>query len=274
MNAKASLILTIERSLQQAIERQEFSLHYQPLIEVATRRVVATEALIRWQHPELGELLPAQFIPIAEERGLMVPIGDWVMQQACKQNRAWHEAGLPRVPVAVNVSALQFRENDFPRRVAQILEDAPLAPEYLALELSESTIVQSGDTAVAKIKELKALGVHLSIDDVGTGYSNLGYLKHLPVDRLKLDQSFVRGLATDTGTSIISGAVLDMAKTLRLRVVAEGVETQSQVDFLRARDCAEAQGYYFSKPLVADDLARFVLRSALSRSAVPVAARA
>ena len=257
MNARAFAVLSLETSLRRAVEQRQFVLHYQPQVNSAGQ-VVGLEALLRWQHPDMGLVLPGQFIPIAEERGLIAPIGEWVLREACRQNRAWQDAGLIAVPVGVNVSALQFRQPDFPDRVAAVLGDTGLAPEFLELEITESVIMHSAEAAIATVRRLKSSGVKMSIDDFGTGYSSLSYLKQFPIDRLKLDQSFVRGLPGNPDDLAISSAVLAMAKALNLKVIAEGVETQAQMDLLFSRHCDELQGYYFSRPLPADDVARFI----------------
>ena len=257
MNARALSVLSLETSLRRAVEQQEFVLHYQPQVDSAGQ-VVGLEALLRWQHPDMGLVLPGQFIPIAEERGLIAPIGEWVLREACRQNRAWQDAGLLAVPVGVNVSALQFRQPDFPQQVAAALRDTGLAAEFLELEITESVIMHGAEAAIATVRRLKGMGVKMSIDDFGTGYSSLNYLKQFPIDRLKLDQSFVRGLPGNAEDLAISSAVLAIAKAMNLKVIAEGVESEEQMDALFSRQCDELQGYYFARPLPADDLARFI----------------
>ena len=257
MNARAFAVLSLETSLRRAVEEQEFVLHYQPQVNSAGE-VVGVEALLRWRHPDMGLVLPGQFISIAEERGLIVPIGEWVLREACRQNRAWQDAGLIAVPVGVNVSALQFRQHDFPEQVAAALRDTGLAPGFLELEITESVIMHGAESAIATVRRLKSMGVRLSIDDFGTGYSSLSYLKQFPIDRLKLDQSFVRGLPGNADDLAISSAVLAMAKAMNLKVIAEGVENKAQMDLLFSRHCDELQGYYFARPLPADDLAGFI----------------
>jgi EAL domain-containing protein (putative c-di-GMP-specific phosphodiesterase class I) len=263
MNSRAFAVLSMEHSLRQAVEREEFRLHYQPQLN-SDGRIVGLEALVRWQHPQMGLVLPGQFIAIAEERGLIVPIGDWVLREACRQNKAWQDAGLPAVAVGVNVSALQFRLQDFPEKVAAVLRDTGLAAKYLELEITESVIMHGAETAIATVRRLKAMGVKLSIDDFGTGYSSLSYLKQFPIDRLKLDQSFVRGLPSNADDIAIASAVLGMAKALNLKVIAEGVENKEQMDFLFSRQCDEVQGYYFTKPLPAEEFAEFVAQQRLA----------
>jgi EAL domain-containing protein (putative c-di-GMP-specific phosphodiesterase class I) len=214
-----------------------------------TGRVFAVEALIRWQHPTLGLLSPLKFIPMAEETGLIVPLGDWVMHEACRQNKAWQDAGLPPVNICVNVSARQFKEKNLISRVVHALDESGMAAKYLELEITESLIMQDVEQAVATMEELEGLGVQLSIDDFGTGYSSLNALKTFPVARLKIDKSFVNNLATNDSDKAVAGAVISLGQKLNLRVIAEGVETAEQVEFLRANNCDEIQGYYFSKPV-------------------------
>ncbi|OJF99107.1 histidine kinase [Rhizobium sp. 58] len=256
MAAKAHEKLLHQEELRDAIARQEFVLHYQPQVNLHTGRVFAAEALVRWQHPERGLVTPADFIPLAEETGLIVAIGDWVLNAACRQNKAWQDAGLPPIIVGVNVSARQFSEGDCVSRVAAALRDSGLEACYLELELTESLIMQDVPAAIATMHELEALGVQLAIDDFGTGYSSLSALKSFPVSRLKIDRSFVQDLPGDEDDRAITGAIISLAQKLNLRVIAEGVETQAQVDFLRAAGCTEIQGYFFSKPLPTTDFER------------------
>ena len=249
MNARAVERLSMENSLRRALERDEFALYFQAQVDAAAGRIIGAEALIRWLHPAMGLVMPGKFIPIAEESGMIVAIGEWVLRAACMKNRAWQEAGLPPVPVAVNLSALQFRQKELVQVVANTLRETGLEPRYLELELTESGIVQNAEAAINTLKELKSMGVLLSIDDFGTGYSNLGYLKRFPIDKLKIDQSFVRDLATDPDDAAIVRAIISLAKSLQLRAIAEGVETKEQLDFLSDHGCDEIQGYYFSKPV-------------------------
>jgi EAL domain-containing protein (putative c-di-GMP-specific phosphodiesterase class I) len=219
--------------------------------------LVGAEALVRWQHPARGMVSPAEFIPIAEERGLIAAIGRWVLREACRQNRAWQDAGMPELPVAVNLSALQFQQSDLADEVARALQDCGLPSACLDLELTESAIMRDAEKAIATMGALKKIGVKLSLDDFGTGYSSLNQLKRLPLDKLKIDQSFVRGLPRDHYDLAISTAIIGMGKALNLRVVAEGVETAEQLEALQARGCHEIQGYYIARPLPADDFAAF-----------------
>ena len=259
MNARAVRRLVIESSLRRALKCQEFVLVYQPQIDMASGVMTGAEALIRWLDPDLGLISPAQFIPVAEECGLIVPIGRWVLREACRQVKAWLAAGLCAVPVAVNVSALEFRDKNFLPGLAQTLEETELAAHYLEVELTEGVIMHNAQASAAVLLALKAMGVKLAIDDFGTGYSSLSYLQRFPIDTLKIDQSFVRDVATDADAAAIVSAVIGMGQGLRLRVIAEGVETQQQVDFLLARQCTEGQGYLFNQPLAAADFARLLL---------------
>jgi diguanylate cyclase (GGDEF)-like protein/PAS domain S-box-containing protein len=245
----------IEHGLRRAIERNELMLVYQPEIEIETGRVGAVEALLRWRHPERGFVPPAEFIPVAEESGLIHDIGDWVLLQACQQNKAWQNAGLPPMRMGVNLSMRQLRKARFAERVAEILDESGLAAEWLEIELTESMLMQNAREVMGMLWQLKSIGVRLSIDDFGTGYSSLNYLKRLPVDTIKIDRSFVEHLDVDANDQAISNAIIALANSLNLRVVAEGVETDRQLGFLREHHCCEAQGYFFSEPLPADDLA-------------------
>jgi EAL domain-containing protein (putative c-di-GMP-specific phosphodiesterase class I) len=221
-------------------------------MDIASGRITGLEALLRWQHPELGLVPPNRFIRIAENSGLIVSIGEWVLRTACSQSRKWQDEGLLGVPVAVNVSAVQFRQEGFCELVRTVLREARLAPEYLELELTESLLLSDADLMMSVFQELKAMGLRLAIDDFGTGYSSLSYLKQLPVSKLKIDRSFVRDVAVNADDAAITKAIISMAKSLSLKVIAEGVESEAQMTFLRAHHCDEIQGYYFSKPLSAD----------------------
>jgi diguanylate cyclase (GGDEF)-like protein/PAS domain S-box-containing protein len=258
MNARAVRRQQVECSLRRAIKREEFLLHYQPKIDLASGAMTGAEALIRWQDPELGLVMPGQFVPIAEENGLIVQIGQWVLRQACGQVQAWQDAGLRAVPVAVNISAEEFRHENFLEGVSLILKETGLAPRYLELELTESILMHDAESSVTVLEALKAMGVQLAIDDFGTGYSSLSYLKRFPIDTLKIDQSFVRDIVTDADGATIVAAVIGMGKNLKQRVIAEGVETHEQLEFLQARNCDEGQGFHFSHPLSAEDFARLL----------------
>jgi len=258
MNARAVRRLFVEKSLRRALKQEEFLLHYQPKIDLASGAMTGAEALIRWQDPDLGLVFPAQFVPIAEENGLIVPVGRWVLREACRQVQAWLDAGLRAVPVSVNISAVEFRHEGFLEGVARILKETGLAPRYLELEMTESILMHDAESSALALEALQAMGVQLAIDDFGTGYSSLSYLKRFPIDTLKIDQSFVRDIVTDTDDANIVAAVIGMGKSLKQRVIAEGVETPAQLAFLRARHCDEGQGFHFSHPVSAENFARLL----------------
>jgi EAL domain-containing protein (putative c-di-GMP-specific phosphodiesterase class I) len=257
MNTRVVERLSTEGSLRGALQRGEFSLHYQPKIDLESGALTGTEALIRWLHPKRGTILPAQFIPIAEDCGLITPIGNWVLRDACRQAKAWVDAGLEAMPVAVNVSGVQLGHRDFMEDVRGILMETGLEPRCLELELTESVLMQDADSTATVLQALKAMGVKLALDDFGTGYSSLSYLARFPIDTLKIDQSFVHKMLSNTNDASIISAVISMGKSLNRRVIAEGVETEQQLGFLQARRCNEGQGYYFSHPLNAEDFAKF-----------------
>ncbi len=252
MNAASLRRLTLESSLREALKREELSLHYQPKVELCSGRVSGMEALLRWQHPEMGAISPAEFIPIAEETGSMVAIGEWVLRTACSQNKAWQDTGLARLPVSVNVSTLQFSQQDLVETVERALRDTSLEPEFLELEVTESVMMKDVTGSGRILRALREKGVHVALDDFGTGYSSLSYVRSFPLDSLKIDASFVGDLTLDVGADGIIMAILAMAKVLQLSVVAEGVETEDQADFLRTHGCAEMQGWLFSRALPAD----------------------
>lgn len=258
MNDQVVERLTLETSLRTALERNELFLMYQPQIDIASGRIIGAEALLRWRHPELGLVPPDKFIRIAENNGLIVPIGEWVLRTACAQAREWQDHGLPAVPVAVNVSAVQLRHEGLVELIAKVLLETGLPPQYLELELTESVIMSNADAILSALHQLKQTGVKLSIDDFGTGYSSLSYLKHFPVYKLKVDRSFVRDIAVDVDDAAITSTIINMAKSLNLKVIAEGVENEDQMSFLSRHQCDEIQGYYFSKPLGSDDFADYV----------------
>jgi EAL domain-containing protein (putative c-di-GMP-specific phosphodiesterase class I) len=234
--------------MRQALASQRFRLHYQPQIDLKTGEVIGAEALIRWRDPELGEVSPGQFIPVAEETGFIIAIGDWVLEQAVRQAARWRDSGLV-MPVSVNVSALQFQQADFNDRVAAVLREHGLAGELLELELTESILVQDANEALARLSQLSQRGIRLAIDDFGTGYSSLSYLKRFPIDRLKIDRSFVKGVPTDESDSAIVRAVVQLAQALGMKVIAEGVETEPQRAFLLELGCDEFQGFLYAPAL-------------------------
>jgi diguanylate cyclase (GGDEF)-like protein/PAS domain S-box-containing protein len=252
MNAKALTHLEMQSNLRQALERKQLLLHYQPVIDLQTDRIIGMEALVRWQHPEKGLVHPAEFIPMAEETGLIAPIGEWVLREACRQMKAWQTAGLPIQRVSVNLSARQFQQPTLVGMLKGIMHEAGIDPHTLELELTES-MMQHQDRAIRVLEELHALGVQIAIDDFGTGYSSLNYLKRFPIQRLKIDRSFVNDITKDPNDAAIVTAIVTLAHSLRLSVVAEGVESQEQLDFLLALHCDEIQGYLFSRPLSASD---------------------
>ncbi|PLX83727.1 MAG: GGDEF domain-containing protein [Desulfuromonas sp.] len=258
MNRKAVERLAMENYLREALELDQLSLHYQPQLDLETGRMTGMEALLRWNHPDLGMISPATFIPLAEESGLIVPIGEWVLRSACRQAKAWQDNGCHVPRVAVNLSARQFGQPNLAASVDQILQETGLDPDCLELELTESGILESASDAILTLTDLKVRGIHLAIDDFGTGYSSLSYLKNFPIDRVKIAQTFVRDIPQDQDDAAIVEAVIMMAKSLRLRVIAEGVETKEQLAFLRERGCNEMQGYYFSRPLTVDAMTKMM----------------
>ena len=250
--------MALEGMLRRALERGELSLHYQPQVDLHTNRLFGCEALLRWNQADLGMIGPAKFIPLAESTGLIVPIGEWVVRTACTQMKAWQLAGLPAVSVAVNISARQFHNSNLLHAVKQILAETGLDPAQLELEVTEGVIMQDAQHVIADLQAFRDMGVKLSIDDFGTGYSSLSYLKRFPVDRLKIDQSFVRDIVSDGDDAAIAQAVITLGHTLNLRVIAEGVETTEQLAFLRNNQCDEIQGYLFGKPVPAEEFGRLL----------------
>jgi diguanylate cyclase (GGDEF)-like protein/PAS domain S-box-containing protein len=265
MNARAVERQSIEQNLRRALERNELTLHYQPKVDFKTGAITGAEALLRWTHPTEGPISPARFIPVAEDCGLILPIGNWVLRQACAQARAWADAGLPPATMAVNISAKEFRNETFLEGVFAILEETGLDPRSLELELTESVLMKHSESAASILQALRQRGVQVALDDFGTGYSSLSYLRKFPVDALKIDQSFVAQITAGGDASIVK-AVISMARSLKLRVIAEGVETLEQLAFLRAHECDEAQGYYFSRPVAPAQFAT-LLRTGI---AVPI----
>jgi len=254
--------LTLERSLRRAISNEELRVYYQPRVDAETRRIKGMECLVRWQHPELGLVPPAQFIPLAEETGLIVPIGEWVLREACRQNQAWRELGLPDIAVSVNLSPVQFRSDDLYDVVMDALGQAGLAESGLELEVTESMLMDDPKKTAGVLERIKGAGIHISIDDFGTGYSSLSYLKRFPIDALKIDRSFVMNVTTDPDDAAIATAIILMGHSLKLSIVAEGVETESQLEFLRVLQCNEIQGYLFSPPVAAEQAERLLREQA------------
>jgi diguanylate cyclase (GGDEF)-like protein/PAS domain S-box-containing protein len=249
MEIRASNRLSLERTLRHAIERNEFVVHYQPQVDIRSGVVTGVEALVRWMNPELGLVLPERFIPVAEENGMIIPISEWILREACAQCRAWKQAGLRPISMAVNLSPVQFRRKDMLPKMERIIEDSGMDTACLDLELTESCVMNNPDEAVIILKALKSMGLKLSIDDFGTGYSSLSYLKRFPIDKLKIDQSFVKDIMRDPENTAIVRAIISMARSLDLEVIAEGVETEDQLSFLDGEFCNTFQGYYFSRPL-------------------------
>lgn len=250
MNLRAVERQFIEDGLRRALEQDEFTLHYQPKINIRTGLITGAEALIRWNHPVRGTIAPAAFISVAEDSGLILPIGNWMLGKACAQARAWIDAGLSLATLAVNVSALEFRDQHFVVGLFGILERSGLDPRVLELEVTENVLMKHAESAAAVLETVRRRGIKVALDDFGTGYSNLGYLRDAPIDALKIDESFVAQITGARDSTSIVTAVISMARSLRLRVVAEGVETLEQLAFLQAHGCDEAQGYYFSRALL------------------------
>jgi EAL domain-containing protein (putative c-di-GMP-specific phosphodiesterase class I) len=243
----------LETRLKRAIEREEFKLFYQPQVDIASGRIVGMEALLRWEVSDLGMMPPSEFIPVAEETGLIVPLGEWVLKTACRQNKAWQNAKFPPLAVSVNLSGRQFHHRNLVEKVAGALEAAHLDPRWLDLEITETYAMQDADFSLAILKELKKMGVHISLDDFGTGYSSLSQLKHFPIDTLKIDRSFVQDLATDPKEEAIVSAIIVLAHSLGMDVVAEGVETVEELNIVRKHRCDKIQGYLFSRPVPVKD---------------------
>ena len=258
MNQRARDQQTIESGIRLALERDEFVLHYQPKLDLGTGEVVGAEALIRWQKPGHGWVYPSDFIGVAEDSGLIVPLSKWVLAQACRQACAWQAAGLPRLCMSVNVSAIDFRQRGFVEGIEQVLKQTALDPSLLELEITEGVLMQNVDATVTALNRIKAMGVRLAIDDFGTGYSSLSYLRRFPIDVLKIDQSFIRGLSRDINDAALVSAIISLGKSLKLTIIAEGVETLEQLDFLKAHQCEEGQGYYFSKAVAPDDFVHYL----------------
>lgn len=250
--------LALENDLRHALERREFELHYQPKVDIQKNQVVGMEALLRWRHPEKGLLPPNEFIPLAEETGLIIPIGRWVIEEACVQNKAWQDKGLPKLRVAVNISGVQFRQKDLLASINQALANSGMAPRFLEVEITESVVMQNASETIITLEHLRRAGVHIAIDDFGTGYSSLSYLKRFPMNTLKIDRSFIQDVSEDMDDAAIVRSIIGLAHNLRLNVVAEGVETKQQLQLLHSLGAAEYQGYYMSKPLPATEFERYL----------------
>jgi diguanylate cyclase (GGDEF)-like protein len=264
MNERINERLSLENALRRALERKEFLLHYQQKIDLRTGAIAGAEALVRWSHPELGVLRPERFIPLAEETGLIVQIGEWVIREACRQTRAWLDQGLKPGLVSVNLSARQFRQDGLVRAVSRILEETGIDSRHLEIELTESMVMHNVNTAIATLHGLKSLGIALSVDDFGTGYSSLAYLKDLPIDTLKIDRSFVRDIGYGEGADegVIAQAIISLGHALHLKVIAEGVETERQLGFLRRHGCDEVQGFFYGEPVAPESYARLLENAA------------
>ncbi|MHC8313027.1 putative bifunctional diguanylate cyclase/phosphodiesterase [Pseudomonas sp. GT1P32] len=258
MNQRARDQQSIETGIRLALERKEFVLHYQPKLDLNSGQVVGAEALIRWQKPGHGLIYPSEFIGVAEDSGLIVPLSKWVLAEACRQACAWQAEGLPKICMSVNMSAIDFRQRDFVDGIGQTLEQTGLEPALLELEITEGVLMQNIDTTVTALTRLKVMGIRLAIDDFGTGFSSLSYLRRFPIDVLKIDQSFIRGLSTDSNDAALVSAIISLGRSLKLTIIAEGVETLEQLDFLKAHQCEEGQGYYFSKAVEPDAFARYL----------------
>jgi diguanylate cyclase (GGDEF)-like protein/PAS domain S-box-containing protein len=266
MNTSALQKITLESNLHRALERHEFVLYYQPKIDATSGLIIGAEALIRWHHPDLGLLSPTEFIPLAEESGLIIPIGEWVIRNACMQTRRWHEAGFTTMQVAVNMSSQNFEQEKLDRTIGKILAECGLDARYLELEMTESTLMREAETMVNTLRRLKATGIRLSIDDFGTGYSSLSYLKRFALDALKIDRSFVHDITSSEDAAAITSAIIAMARSLKIAVIAEGVETDSQAALLRSQGCQFMQGYLFSRPVPAPEFTMLLQKDAIATS--------
>ncbi|WP_414516433.1 putative bifunctional diguanylate cyclase/phosphodiesterase [Nostoc sp. PCC 9305] len=269
INAQLQERITLENELRGALERNEMLVYYQPLIDLHSGQITAMEALVRWQHPTLGLVSPVKFIPIAEANGLILPIGEWVLRTACAQNRAWQLAGFNPIRISVNLSARQFELPNLVEIVSQILEETGLKVSYLELEVTESFLMADMERSVKTLKQLRELGICLALDDFGTGYSSLNYLKRFPVNMLKIDRSFVQDVTSNPDSAAVTNAIIALAKSLRLNITAEGVETQEQLDYLKMLGCDEGQGYYFSCPVPADLIIPMLQKTSQQMEKIP-----
>ncbi len=255
MNIKVLERMMLENSMRKALEREEFFLVYQPQVDARSGRIVGIEALLRWNHPDMGLLAPDKFIYLAEETGFIIPIGEWVIRTACRQNKAWQDDGLPPIRMAVNLSAKQFDQQHLDEAIAATLMETGLDPKWLEIEITESAIMRNPELSISMLRKLKEMGITLAIDDFGTGYSSLSNLKHFPISRLKIDRSFVRDIISNPDDAAIAEIIVAMAHTLKLDVLAEGVETRAQMEFLSFHNCVEMQGYLFSRPVRTNEFA-------------------
>ncbi|MCD4688923.1 MAG: EAL domain-containing protein [Desulfuromonadaceae bacterium] len=260
MNERVREALFMENNLRKALDNQEMALYYQPQVEMSSGKLIGMEALIRWHHPQLGIIPPLKFIPMAEDTGLIIPIGKWVLGTACRQTQQWQEAGYPPCKVAVNISPKQFRHSDLVETVAAALKDSGLDPQFLELEITESVLMEDMEQSIATMEKLKAMGITLAIDDFGTGYSSLSCLSKFPLSKLKIDKSFVQNIAELSENNAIAEGIIALAKALHLEVIAEGIEGERQIDFLQSKGCKQGQGYYFSRPMPADAFEQFLAR--------------
>jgi diguanylate cyclase (GGDEF)-like protein len=260
MNAAALTKLTLEGSLRKALDRGEFLLHYQPQMDIRTKKIVGMEALIRWQHPERGLVPPLEFIPLAEEIGLIIPISEWVLRAVCAQNKAWQEEGFHPIRVSANLSSQHFKHPSLVPAIVKALDDTGLSPRYLEIEITESIFMENIKEVISRVNEIKSRGIRLTMDDFGTGYSSLSYLKNLPLDAIKIDRSFVKDIQTDPGSAAIVKAIIAMSNSLNLDVVAEGVETEQQLSFLLEQGCNKMQGYLLSRPLPPQEASKFLTK--------------
>ena len=244
--------------MRNALEKNEFVLHYQPQVDITTGRIVGTEALIRWNNPKLGIISPAKFIPLAEENGLILPIGDWVLKTACAQNKKWMELGYDPIYISVNISALQIHQSDFVDKISQVLYETQMEAKYLELEITESIAMEDTETRIKILEVLRNMGVRIAIDDFGTGYSSLSYLRRFQLTSLKIDQSFTRELVSNEKDAAIVSTIIAIGQNLNLKIIAEGVETQEQLEFLRKKKCDNIQGYLYSRPVSSDELEKLL----------------
>ena len=259
--SKSSRNLELEAQLHHALEREQFELFYQPKVDLKTNLIIGAEALVRWNHPTLGRVAPHQFIPLAEESGLIKPIGEWILDRACQQTKTWHDVGLNSLKIGVNLSGIQFKQTDLFHKITQILFNSSLDPEYLELELTETILVENIKTNIQKLKLLKKIGIQIALDDFGTGYSSLSYLQQFPFDTLKIDSCFIRNIDRNRINAVITETIISMAHNLGLKVVAEGVETEAELNFLKKYQCDAIQGFLFSRPLIGKDFRKLVIKN-------------